>query len=137
MIFFLNFANEHDFISLPILFHIQGPLNPTLNLPVTSYIWNIIWLFSCKSSIVTINISHLSKIRMESSINKLLVEFIHEYSNMECDMVKELLVIWRHLNKGLESQSNGDKVIIPIDFFCNIKIGLRVHSYVFPNITIP
>ena len=36
------------------------------------------------------NISHLSEIGMESSRKKLIVEFIHEYSNMECDKVKEL-----------------------------------------------
>ena len=33
LIFFLNFTNEDDLISLSFVFHIEGPLNRTLNLP--------------------------------------------------------------------------------------------------------
>ena len=57
---------------------------------VSSYIWNIVPLFCCKSSIITMYISYPSDVRMEGSRKKLIVEFIHKASNVESYKVKEL-----------------------------------------------
>ena len=73
---------------------------------------------------------------MESSRKKLIVEFVHDDSNVECYRVKELNHLKR-LKQGLAWLSNCAQVMMHTDFFCNISIGLRVDSYVFPHIILP
>ena len=83
------------------------------------------------------NISYPSEVWMESSRKKLIVEFTHEDSNVECCYkVKEFNYL-----KGLKQRARMAiklrTIMIRTDFFCNICIGLRVDSYVVPHIIMP
>ena len=68
----------------------RGALKPNVKLAIiSSYERKIIRLFCCKRSIIIMNISYSSKKRMKGNRKELVMKFVHEYSNIKCDKVKE------------------------------------------------
>ena len=57
---------------------------------------------------------------MKGNRKELVMKFIHEYSNIKCDKIKEFDNL---KNKGLEGLSNWEKVIVRMAFFCSIQIN--------------
>ena len=68
----------------------RGALKPNVKLAIiSSYERKIIRLFCCKSSIIIMNISYSSKKRMKGNRKELVMKFVHEYSNIKGDKIKE------------------------------------------------
>ena len=65
-------------------------MKPNIKLAmISSYEGKIIRLFCCKSSIIIMNISYSSEKRMKGNRKELVMKFVHECSNINCDKIIE------------------------------------------------